>query len=271
MGKFDGIYMLSDMDGTLLDTNTHDISEENISAIKYFMSEGGRFGFATGRLVSELRRFDDLIGTNAPSVACNGSKVYDFRTGEKVFVDELGEDIIPFLRMVEEKYPNVMIEMTSDDTLYYYRPNSSLEHHKSISDITFTVTPHYTEIPHPWVKLAVWDEPEAIKEFARSVDMTLFPGDYNFMYSYKYCCEISTRRADKGNALFEARKMLPDVRTVVAIGDNENDILMLKNADISFVPSNAVPSAKAEADVVLQCDCNHSAVAEAIRLLEERL
>lgn len=261
--------MLCDMDGTLLDNNTHRISEENVSAIKYFMSEGGRFGFATGRIVSELRSLDEIIGTNAPSVTCNGSKIYNFRTGEKLFTDVLGEDILPFLHMVEQDHPNIMIELTSDDTIYCYRPNSSLDHHKSIASVSFTEISHYTAVPRPWVKLALWDEPEAIKELASNIDLTLFPSDYNFMYSYKYCCEISTKKADKGTALVEARKTLPDIKTVVAIGDNENDILMLKNADVSIVPSNAVPSAKAEADVVLDCDCNHSAVAESIRLLEE--
>ena len=60
-------------------------------------------------------------------------------------------------------------------------------------------------------------------------------------------------------------------KKVVAIGDNENDITMLKNADISMVPSNAVDAAKLSADFVLECDCNHSAVAFAIEKLKNML
>lgn len=271
MGRFDGIYIVSDLDGTLLDSRTNGISEENIVAIKHFMSEGGRFGFASGRTVTELRDADRYVSTNAPSISCNGTKVYDLSSGESRIIDEAGEDVLPFLEYVERTYPNVMIEMVSDDEIYYYRPNSSLEKQKSISTSVFHRISHFSLIPHPWMKIAIWDEPPAIKKFAETVDRSRLPERYNFMYSFTHCCEISTRTADKGNALLEVRKMLKGVKKAVAIGDNENDILMLKNADISFVPSNAVEAAKRCADIVLDRDCNHGAVAHAIRMLEKMI
>ena len=271
MGKFDGIYLVSDLDGTLLSSNAYGVSEENIAAIKYFMAEGGRFGFATGRTVNELYELHELIGTNAPSITCNGSKIYNFTAGENRIIDEAKEDILPFLDYVVNEYPNVMIEMVSDSDIYYYRPNSSLEKHKSITNSHFREISHYSLIHHPWMKIAIWDEAEAIKKFAETVDRSKLPENYNFMYSFKYCCEISTFTADKGVALLEAKNQQNGICKAVAIGDNENDVLMLKNADISFVPSNAVPMAKECADIILDADCNNSAVALAIKKLEEMI
>ncbi len=271
MGIFDGIYFVSDLDGTLLDNKDYKISAENIATIKYFMSEGGRFGFATGRIISELKEFDDVLGTNAPSVTCNGSMVYDFSSKKSTIVGEMSEDIFPFFEYVEKAYPTTMLDITTADTIYYYRPNSSLLMHKSISSASFCEAEHFSMSPHPWLKLAIWDEPQKIKHFAENVDLSLMPKEYKFMHSFEYCCEISLWSADKGTALLKAKDLLTGIKKIVAIGDNENDITMLKNADISMVPSNAVEKAKNSADIVLDCDCNHSAVAFAIEKLKNIL
>lgn len=269
MGIFDGVYFVSDFDGTLLDNIDYKISEENIAAIKYFMSEGGKFGFATGRIISELEDFNDLVSPNAPSITCNGSLLYDFSNGESTLVGEIGEDIIPFLEYVEKAYPNVMIDITTDHTIYHYRTNSSIIKHKSISNADFAEVKHFSLTPHPWLKIAIWDEPEKIRYFSENAERERLDKKYKFMYSYEYCCEISLVSADKGAALLKAKKTLENIKTVVAIGDNENDVTMLKNADISMVPSNAVEDAKQSADIILDCDCNHSAVAKAIYRLKE--
>ena len=47
MKKFEGILMVTDLDGTLL-RNDKSISEENLKAIEYFKSNGGIFAFVTG-------------------------------------------------------------------------------------------------------------------------------------------------------------------------------------------------------------------------------
>ena len=50
---FDGIYLFSDIDGTLGRTETG-IPKRNINAIKNFIENGGTFGVATGRYLSDL-------------------------------------------------------------------------------------------------------------------------------------------------------------------------------------------------------------------------
>ena len=53
MGKFDGKLLVSDMDATLLDRE-HRISKANREAIEYFISEGGCFTVASGRMVPAI-------------------------------------------------------------------------------------------------------------------------------------------------------------------------------------------------------------------------
>ena len=49
MGKFDGILICTDLDGTLY-RNDKTVSKENREAIEYFKNEGGYFTFITGRM-----------------------------------------------------------------------------------------------------------------------------------------------------------------------------------------------------------------------------
>ena len=49
MGKFDGILICTDLDGTLINSSEK-VSKENLDAIEYFKANGGLFTFVTGRL-----------------------------------------------------------------------------------------------------------------------------------------------------------------------------------------------------------------------------
>ena len=51
----------------------------------------------------------------------------------------------------------------------------------------------------------------------------------------------------------------------IAAGDAENDIPMLKTAQVGAAVANAAESVKAVADYITECDCNHDAVAEIIK------
>ena len=55
MGIFDGYLLVSDMDGTLLNSKGK-LSEENKNAIEYFVDNGGEFTLATGRMLPSIKR-----------------------------------------------------------------------------------------------------------------------------------------------------------------------------------------------------------------------
>ena len=53
---FEGYLLVSDMDGTLLNSEKK-ISKENLNAIDYFVKEGGTFTVATGRMLQSVELF----------------------------------------------------------------------------------------------------------------------------------------------------------------------------------------------------------------------
>ena len=75
--KFKNVLLASDFDGTLADCNGI-IPESVISAIKYFMSEGGRFTVCTGRIFQGFHLYSEEY-INAPVLLGNGAMAYDYK------------------------------------------------------------------------------------------------------------------------------------------------------------------------------------------------
>lgn len=66
----------TDMDGTLLNS-AHEISEENIQAIKYAQSKGVTVAIATGRAFYEANTPVKPTGLKVPFICLNGAEVRD--------------------------------------------------------------------------------------------------------------------------------------------------------------------------------------------------
>ena len=59
-------------------------------------------------------------------------------------------------------------------------------------------------------------------------------------------------------------------RAFVSIGDFDNDLEMIREADLGACPSNAEESVKKAADIVLTHSCEDGAVAELIDIIINR-
>lgn len=84
MGIFDGYLLVSDMDGTLLNSKGK-LSEENKKAIEYFVDNGGQFTLATGRMLPSIKRHIHKMKVTLPVIMYNGTKVYDFNSDEVIW------------------------------------------------------------------------------------------------------------------------------------------------------------------------------------------
>ena len=82
MGKFDGILLCSDWDGTLSDSGN--IPRSNIDAIRYFQREGGLFTFASGRYARHFKQYEADILPNTFLICVGGSCIMS-REGEILY------------------------------------------------------------------------------------------------------------------------------------------------------------------------------------------
>ena len=82
-GKFDGILLCSDFDGTLFVKKA--ISKENADAIRYFQENGGYFTIASGRYPDFLAGFRDQVCANTYLIGLNGAMIASYDRKQRLY------------------------------------------------------------------------------------------------------------------------------------------------------------------------------------------
>ena len=120
MGKFDGILICSDLDGTLF-KNDKTISKENAEAISYFKSEGGSFTFITGRLPYYVVDAYNSVKPNVPFICINGGGIYDGLQGEYISYCEIPLEVMDLIQDIDENFSDIGIQVCAPDKTYFAR------------------------------------------------------------------------------------------------------------------------------------------------------
>lgn len=272
MGKFDNIAILTDLDKTFLTDDSKTVVR-NIEAIEYFKREGGLFSLATGRMHFNLDvivpNVDKLV--NAPAVMCNGTYFYDFQK-KKVFcetfmdaflaykavqfVHNLGTDT--FIRACDRNgYLVDSVDKRAAKQLIGYGIN------------TFVSLPYKDWNSESYYKVVFEDKAETLVEVQRKLEAE-FPRVFEYNRSRPTLLEVQMRGINKSILLDSFKGLYAEQGRDIVLyvcGDNENDIEMLKKADVAVCPSNAIDEVKAISDMCL-CSNNDGVIAELIYKLE---
>ena len=250
------ILILSDFDGTFAGKNGR-IVERNIKAIKHFQALGGLFTFSTGRLPSMMKKvFPDFPSiVNAPMIMCNGAIIFDAQNDR--IIDERFFDGIT----AREDIKHIMSKFKI--SLGCYADDGNLQEVSCPDDI----------IGNKFRKINLnFDDPETAIA-CRTYVNDVFNNKYLCFRSFESFAEIVDKNVSKGRRISYMKELykkdgISDLK-VYCIGDYENDIDMLKNADIAFCPSNAVDDVKKHCSYIL---CNHDegAIADMIEIIIEK-
>ena len=258
MGKFDGILICTDLDGTLY-KNDKTISRENKEAIEYFKSEGGYFTFITGRLPYYSDHAFNEVMPNAPFGCINGGGLYDGTACEYVWRLELDSSYIKLARHISDSFVNVGIQLCSFEKTYFARENEATERFRE-----------RTGVPSLCCDLWDFDEPlgkvifcslnnDELTEVERELRLHPLADRFDFMRSERTLLEILPKGVDKGLALSKLTECLDiDISRTVAIGDFDNDVAMLRLAGCGFAVSNASRSAMEAADFITVSNEEHA-------------
>ena len=265
MGKFDGILLLSDMDGTLL-SSTRVISPENLAALRYFMEQGGRFSVATGRSKPGMEHYLEYLPINAPAVIYNGAVVYDFEAKRPVWQLPLGERGLKLYDLVQREFPGSGLETYEMDIAYALTDNPiSRRHFENVRMPWQLVKPE--DVPQPWVDMLLLEHEELLAKIKARIE-EVFPGEYFLQYSDKEFLEVLHPDANKGRAAIALCEYYGfKVKNLYTIGDGRNDIQLLTCTENAYAPANAEPEILALKPKMLPHHDEH-AIAALIEMLD---
>ena len=267
MGKFDGVLICTDLDGTLL-KNDKTISQENIEAVDYFKKEGGLFTIVTGRMPFSVFDICKQINPNAPFGCINGAGLYDYGKKDYIWKAVIPDEVIELARCIDEKFPDVGIQVDTFTKVLFCKDNVSMENFRKATNEP-NLTCKYTEVGEPIAKIIFGsesnDEIEAIKNTLISHPLA---EKFDFIRSERTLFEILPKGSGKGSVFVKLCEHLGiDKNKTIALGDYDNDISMLKAAEIGIAVSNACEEAKNAADFVTVSN-QENAIAKVIYDLE---
>lgn len=269
VGKFDGVLLASDFDGTLCDGATDVVPARSVAAIRRFMAEGGRFLVATGRAHRTFAPRAPEVPMNAPAVLSNGSAVYDFAAGEMLMQTFLRPQAAEDLAQLCRVFPELGFEAYFGEDIFVHNPNFVTEAHMRKVGAGYTACP-IGEMPQPWTKVILQQSPEYLRRVQDYV-LDHWGMYYECIFSSATLLEFTDKGSTKGQAvLWVARRLGIDPAHVYCTGDNPNDLPMLRCSAIPFVPANAAPEVLRCPGARLVGPCAGGAVADVIEALDER-
>ena len=258
MGKFDGVLICTDLDGTLYKKDKT-ISLENREAIAYFKREGGYFTFITGRMPYTSRRLYDMVKPNAPVGCINGGGIYDFEKEKYLWSITLPEDAKELVGAVYDGVPSAGIQLNGLEAIYFCRDNDAMYHFRKRTGATF-LQGDYRTVDVPVGKVVFGDEDEKnIVKIAEILHNHPRSAEFDYIRSERTLYEILPKGSSKGNLLIKLAEILGvDMAKTVAIGDYNNDISMIKMAGVGIAVANATEEAKSAADIVTVSNEEHA-------------
>ncbi|AAK78675.1 hypothetical protein BJV85_003312 [Clostridium acetobutylicum] len=260
-----------DMDGTVLDDEKK-ISNENIEAMKRAHDAGVKIAICTGRLFASALAYSDILGVKAPLIASNGGyireKDNDNVIYESYLKNEEAKDIYHIIEkynvsMFFNTYNTVISNKEFEENYTYNKFNDNLPKEKRVKLVYPKNMDKFLEenVGEILKCICIDKDVEKLKLLRKEIESlnrfdVVSSGEFNF--------EIMPKGVSKGKAV----KMLAAFYNikqdeVICIGDNENDLSMIKCAGIGIAMGNAEDSIKQIADYVTDTN-NNSGVAKAI-------
>ena len=261
--KFEKVLLASDFDGTLKNDNG-EITDDVISAIRYFMAEGGLFTVCTGRIYQGFHLYSPEY-INAPVLLGNGAMAYDYENNKVIFNDAIGDEGLEAINDVLKAFPGTSVEFYNFNEVCSLNLNNHSEQHFTSQGIDFKRINSPEEAPRPWTKVMILAHGKSA-EVQRILD--LHP-EVNYLKTTGDYVEVLKKGVDKGTGLLKLAKALGCKETdTYAAGDGYNDVEMLVAAQGGFVPENGSKEALAVAKHVTRSN-NNGCIAHAIEILDE--
>lgn len=236
-----------DLDGTVLGPGSA-LAPAGASALRRASRVGVVVALATGRMLRSARAVQERLGLAGPLLAYNGGLVVlpDGRS----WTDPVP---LPAARAIAEacRVRGYFLQAYFGDDLRVPLADPRAEAYAQLAAVPYAVDPAAVwDMAQPPTKLLVI-EPAARMPEVRAALAPAAAGRCELAHSYPHYLEISAAGVDKGTALARLAAALGVPRAaVMAVGDGENDLPMLRYAARAVAVANATPAAAAAAGTI---------------------
>lgn len=261
--------IITDLDGTLLN-NKGEISKKNEEWIRRFKATGGLFTFATGRMEASIHPYIEKLDINIPVIVYNGAMVYCPTTKKALFEKQLYVSPEMWEQLLDNNLEKGVF-IYKDGKPFVLERNSIVDYFEAKEGITCERGELEEFVNTPVTKVLV-----IMKEQSRHEDLPelkdletrLVEGKFecDTVFSESNYLEILPKECSKGAALNKLVEYLnvSDLE-VLALGDNLNDIPLLKTADVGIAVQNARDGLKEVADKIVKQTNDEDAIAFVIK------
>ena len=237
-----------DMDGTLL-TNDKKILEETKSALLKAYDKKIIICISTGRSFPAIKKFIDELDINMPLILYNGSRVRMSKDSTLLLNHTIDSAVSKQVyRIINDN--NGTCCFWKNDQCYFNKDNEYTEYYRKLT----TINPHIIEIVEDDlfndINKFIWFGSVEFLDVVQN-KLLLDVEGINYFKSHTNLLEIVPLGVSKGNILKYLSESLGITKEeVIAIGDDENDISMIKFAGLGVAMGNAKNSVKKVADYI---------------------
>ena len=256
-----------DLDGTALQSDRCSFSPRLSNALDAAYAKGVTIVPVTGR------QFDLLPPAvqchpvwSSLAVLCNGGQIRELETGKMLYALNIPKKSLTQLHALAERF-GIPLEFSISSRLHLTR--SSYDQELPIPALGFHVHTILAKCGVIVESLLPLCENENIEKallphipdpLKQEVEEALKEIDVSAVWASGNSMEITHSDATKGNAIAQLSR-LQDIPTenILAIGDSDNDISMLRQAGLGIAMGNAPDFVKSAADAVTESNLNDGA------------
>ena len=237
----------TDIDGTILKYN-FEFNQEVKDCIKKLTNEGVKVVLVTGRMHAATTYVAKELGLDNPIVSYQGGliKFHDEVLYQRTLNPERAKEIIAWA-----KQNKVHLNLYMGDELYVEKDDEVIRRYTRERKTGYHVGPfEELELKNINKMLAIdFEDFEKVSTWRDYLSATY--KDVDIVKSTPYFCEISNLEATKYHSVTFLREYLGlKQEEVLTIGDQDNDINLLKAGGVKVAMGNATEALKSVADYV---------------------
>lgn len=269
---FSDVLMTVDYDRTLTAPDST-IPERNLEAIRYFIDNGGTFTVNTGRSFPMTRIFRDVVPVNAPLLLYNGSAAYDLQNKKLSDYHSIPLPMDKTIAQIMSLFPDLMLEFQGVDAHYAFAEDTGWEAYEDHNQCARGYASPDDDLG-PFLKFSLNGEFRDVtvaSMFTGSAEeiRRMDAAEEQLRQCFGESCEVfraAPRIIDiqaKGISKKQAARDLQHrlgKKILVCVGDGENDVPMLQDADFAFCPGDAIVADRFQN----VCNCAEGSIADVI-------